>query len=340
MKSMTIMFKREGYDPFIDYLKGVCILFVVIQHSMPPLMSRYTAWGLWGRFAVPLFLLIQVFHTYKRNRRGNNFINFKKLWKRILFPFFIVQFIISIYLFLSGIKTLSQITHSLFFSGGIGPGGYYPWIYIQMALVLPLIAILFDKFKRPVLLLLFILTAQLLEICCCLTDMPGWLYRLCFFRYFFIIYLGYLLATRGFTINIRTIVLSFLCFLCVCFFTFKAMDLRPVFYTGMKAWKQCHWPCYIYMCFILLPIFKRSWMLLQHHNSVATYIKLMGKYSYEIFLFQMAWFSIASKPRADEGLLWGVGFMVFSIVVCIVPVVFVKNRITIQNDKSINLKTN
>lgn len=29
-----IEFKKEGYDPQIDYIKGLCILFVVWTHCM------------------------------------------------------------------------------------------------------------------------------------------------------------------------------------------------------------------------------------------------------------------------------------------------------------------
>lgn len=62
----SLTFNRDGYDPLIDYLKGLCILFVVIQHSIPTALHHYTMFALWGRLAVPIFLLIQVFHAYKK----------------------------------------------------------------------------------------------------------------------------------------------------------------------------------------------------------------------------------------------------------------------------------
>lgn len=60
---LPITLQKEGYDPFIDYLKGVCIFLVVLAHCLPH--TEYILFPLWGDQAVPLFLLIQVFHAYK-----------------------------------------------------------------------------------------------------------------------------------------------------------------------------------------------------------------------------------------------------------------------------------
>ena len=60
-----VVFKRSGYDSFIDFLKGICILLVLLDHSLS-LIKEYSLFAIWGRPAVPIFLLIQVFHAYKR----------------------------------------------------------------------------------------------------------------------------------------------------------------------------------------------------------------------------------------------------------------------------------
>ncbi len=46
--------KTEGYDPYIDYLKGVSIFFVVLAHCLP--MQNCLLFSFWGAQAVPLFL--------------------------------------------------------------------------------------------------------------------------------------------------------------------------------------------------------------------------------------------------------------------------------------------
>ena len=87
------VFRRDSYDPFIDYLKGICIIFVIINHCMPENIMDSTAFFFWGVSAVPIFLIIQVFHAYKRelkNAKTNN----KRLWKKIVWPFFVAEFVI------------------------------------------------------------------------------------------------------------------------------------------------------------------------------------------------------------------------------------------------------
>ena len=88
-----LVLKKDGYDPFIDFLKGVCIIFVIINHCMPEIIMKYSGFMFWGVSAVPIFLLIQVFHAYKRGC-NNTKVNYKKIWNKIALPFFICQFII------------------------------------------------------------------------------------------------------------------------------------------------------------------------------------------------------------------------------------------------------
>lgn len=135
MENGVFIFKKEGHDSFIDYLKGLCILFVIMQHSMGGLFQNYTLFMFWGRFAVPIFLLIQVFHFY---RKGMEKVNWSKLFSRIIKPFLIFQLFLSIILLLLSYKDMNGIIHSSIYYGGSGSGAYYPWIYIQFALLLPL----------------------------------------------------------------------------------------------------------------------------------------------------------------------------------------------------------
>lgn len=77
MRNRIIRLNRTGYDPFIDYLKWVAILFVVLPHALP--MHKEIASCLWIDQAVPLFLMIQVFHAYKQRicRADGDKQNFK-----------------------------------------------------------------------------------------------------------------------------------------------------------------------------------------------------------------------------------------------------------------------
>ncbi len=83
MKAYTL--NKVGYEPFIDFLKGLCILWVICEHCMP--LPAYVLFGYWGKMAVPVFLIIQSFHMYKKNNLALPGIT--NLYKRILQPFLI-----------------------------------------------------------------------------------------------------------------------------------------------------------------------------------------------------------------------------------------------------------
>ena len=61
---------NEGYDPFIDFLKGICIFLVILKHALPASWEFALYFPLWGDAAVPIFLLIQAFHFFKRPNWG------------------------------------------------------------------------------------------------------------------------------------------------------------------------------------------------------------------------------------------------------------------------------
>ena len=65
-----IQFSKIGHDLSLDFVKGVCILLVVINHCIDHSFSQKVLFWLWGYPAVPLFLLIQVFHSYKKDFDG------------------------------------------------------------------------------------------------------------------------------------------------------------------------------------------------------------------------------------------------------------------------------
>ena len=79
-----ITFNRTGYDPFIDFIKAYAIICVLIGHTLP---VDYMGYGLWAGMQVPLFILIQTFHFYKK--RDSSF-SIKKIIQRILLPFVLI----------------------------------------------------------------------------------------------------------------------------------------------------------------------------------------------------------------------------------------------------------
>ena len=330
-----ISFNIQGHDPFIDFLKGLCILMVILTHCIPEKWNAYSLFVLWGRPAVPLFLLIQVFHTYKK---GLNEVSFSpsKIWNRIFKPFAITEIIIItfqiIIMIMKGNLNIIQILKDLVHNGGYGPGSYYPYIYIQMALLLPCFTNILKKWNITKSIIFFIIFSQGYELACCLIGIPEWIYRLLVFRYIFIIPIGYILATKGLIINNTTITLSIISAVFLLFFRYSSIDLYPYFYQTI-SWKTCHWICYIFMCYLLLFLVQQGYKkAVRHHISLAFLTKL-GQYSYEIFLFQMFyfaiihgrlmyWVSIITNNHAR-----GTLGIIIAMTLCTIPIVWYKMKI-------------
>lgn len=146
---LSIKLQREGYDPFIDYLKGACIFLVVLTHCLPH--TEYILFPLWGDQAVPLFLLIQVFHAYKYGvDKAVKMPNFVKLFNRIFKPFLLLLLFEVFLLVVVLQRDPLQVIKTAIIGGGIGPGSYYVWIYIQFALLLPVMALIIRLLNKVI----------------------------------------------------------------------------------------------------------------------------------------------------------------------------------------------
>ena len=185
----TIHLRRKGYDPLFDFMKGICILCVIWLHTMP---KAETGAVFWASQAVPLFLFMQVFHALKSGRI--RFPDWGKLFRRIILPYLAT---------LAVIMVMTSFLRGKFrFNLRAGPGAYYPFVYIQFAVLIPLFAWVARAFKghfRTAMLVLTFLAAVACELAASWLHPPTilWIY-LCA-RYVFIIGLAvfWLMAASG-----------------------------------------------------------------------------------------------------------------------------------------------
>ena len=322
---MDLAIKRNGYDPFIDYLKGVSIIFVILTHLFSPELQEQSLFCLWGAMAVPLFMLIQVFHAYKKD---SVVLKWKQMCKRIIVPFVMTQVIICMLLILLNGKIEISIFQNF---GNYGPGAYYPYIYIQFAILLWLISPYVQKVKNTiVLLVIFIVVSQLLELLSIYLEIDTDVYRLLFFRYTFLIFLGLLLVRGKLKLTIWTGVLSLVSILSILAFegyVGGGKFLSSAFY--MDGWRIFHWICYFYVAYFLLFAMKWSFTHLSESNVVYRYLIDCGKYSYELFLFQMLFLTVSPVNIVCSKLLgtgWYVDFIsiVLNLIVITIPVLTYK----------------
>ncbi|MBR4920164.1 MAG: acyltransferase family protein [Prevotella sp.] len=323
-------FSKEGQDLSLDFVKGICILLVVMNHSIDEAACRTTLFWLWGFPAVPLFLLIQVFHSYKKGY-GTIRLNLMKILKRAVLPFLIVEILIFVCYFAMnpGISVHTKLMGSLYW-GGRGPGSYYPLIYIQFAILLPLFKPMFRRFSVTWLGILFLLLSVGAELLCSLIDIPHWLYRLLFLRYIFLIYLGYLLVEKGIVMNAITLILSVVSLVAAYCFEIRGVDWSPWFF-HTEDWRTFHWICYFYMAFLIFYFLCKFFYWLSVNSLIENVVCRLGTHSYAIYIFQLFYFSTIAPSISD--LLLYVGnpivktflYIVISVVLCSVPVIrFVK----------------
>ena len=113
-----ISFNKSGYDPFIDFLKAYAIIMVVFTHCIPTSVHDYLLGCLWIDVQVPLFLLIQVFHAYKKERTPE--VNIKKMATRIVLPFAFIQIVIFVVLALFSKEDIYKLLNTCVLGGGTG----------------------------------------------------------------------------------------------------------------------------------------------------------------------------------------------------------------------------
>ena len=283
MKQMV--FNKAGYDPFIDFLKAYSILIVVFCHGFPYLAKiGYSFWGV----QIPLFFLVQVFHCYKREPKP---INWDVIWKRIVLPFVAIELIVFGVLYLSGGgKNVIQLLKQGAMSGGYGPGSYYPWVYLQMVIVIPLLRPICEKLGKWKSLLVFILLSVAMEIISSITNLPDFIYRLLCIRYIFLIWIGWIWVKEGIQFKAFNIAASLLSLCSLLYFAYFKNNLEPFFYNS--GWTTHRWICYFWVGFAFTWLLYMIYQAINKNESVNKAIKTLATASWEIFLVQMAYYAV------------------------------------------------
>lgn len=327
---MSIKFKTTGHDEFIDFIKFYAIICVIFGHTFP-LLDKI-GYGLWAGMQVPLFVLVQSFHYLKKEDIK---INIRKILGRIVVPFLIAEiltFVIAV--FIKG-EDATTLFHDFIHKGGLGPGSYYPYIYLQIALLLPVFAILLKRFNKISLLIIFLLLSEGFEILFSLLNLPDNVYRLLAVRYIFLIYLAWLWVKDGVTINKTTILLSILSLFSIIYFEYFNVNSEPCFYN--TGWKYHRWPCYFFVSTGLTAILHHLWEYLKNNKFISNTIKTIASSSYEIFLIQMSLIYLVTTKSIFFVSNIFIRYIIWLIIVWTVSLgggILVNKIINCKNDKN------
>ena len=260
-------------------------MVVCFCHGFPYLKEvGYPIWG--GQ--IPLFFLIQIFHCYKREPKS---INWNMIIKRIFLPFLIIQILIFGMLLLTGeYESLSRIIKVCVSRGGLGPGSYYPWIFVQMAIIIPLMRPLCQKIDKCKSLFIFILISEAIEIVCSIIDLPDAIYRLLCLRYIMLIWFGWMWAKEGIKMNFTTIIISILSLGLVIYFGYFSRSTEPWLYE--TGWSTHRWPCYFWVGIMFVSALYKVYVTVNKYEIVKKTTSVLASASYEIFLIQMMYYAV------------------------------------------------
>jgi surface polysaccharide O-acyltransferase-like enzyme len=309
-----------------DYLKALCILFVIITHlAVTDVLRKDFLYPFWIDMAVPIFMIISGYvYSLSCEKRHissiNNWFtykNFKPKFMRILNPFFITYFIEVVIFYVYYTHTNTEFTPIqyliIFITGGWGPGSYYVPVLIQLLLLFPLLYFLFKK--SPLYGALTIICAQIvLEIIIHGLSISVDIYRLLFFRYMIFILFGMILYYYKDRIRPIHLCLSFVVGGGFILAT-NYLGYTPILFT---YWTTTSLPTAFYtfvMVFLFLRIFECDAVKKIHiPEEISNTFCLLGRASFHIYLTQMVYY--ATIYTVVRNLLPLPLELIISIIVC------------------------
>ena len=313
-------------NQFVDFLKGLCIISVILTHCFPYHFKQVIGFALWGGMAVPLFLTLQSYHFFRKYKKDNTkTYSLRKIVSRILIPFILTNAIILCFFIADG-KDFWEIIKNAVICGGLGPGSYYIWIYLQFVCLLPLWLKFIKLLGGVKTIILAIVLSQLIEFMCIFINPQEYLYRLCFFRYFLLLNIGLIWSENNIcsSISKKWTAISILSLIVLIALEYFEFNTFPILFES--DWRVYHWPIYFYSGFLLPRII---WKLFTHCSTIFKIkISRIGMYSFEIFLTQMIVFAILPKESFesifDSQNINSIVYVLITFTCSVLPVVLLK----------------
>ena len=278
---------------FLDVLKGICILLVILTHFdwVEAERLRYL-FPYWMNPAVPVFMIISGYvftESFKRKdvstwKEAYNLKSIVDKAIRYTVPLLIIYTIEVPLKMLVFQKTLTmgEILNQLW-QGGFGPGSYYYLYMMQFIFVFPVIYFAIRKWDFAGLVLCGAANV-FYEVIKVPLEMPGGVFRVIVLRYIFAIALGCFFSMGKYKIKKWMAVASFV---------FGAVFIYAVCYAGYKPTYFFRWSrTSMLAVFYIAPI---AYLLIKKCTWECKPLALIGKASYNIFFVQMVFFHLANR---------------------------------------------
>ncbi len=286
---------------FIDVLKGIFIIFVIVLHFPFDISERQRyLFPLCIELAVPFFMMISGYvSSISFRKRGIESmeaayhpITIVEKLIRYTIPYtiaFAAEWIVFrvFGLYTVGIRTYGILAFAMdYLSGGKGQGSYYFPIMIQFVFLFPLIYFFIRKYNLKGLGFCFLANAafEILKNAYGMNDVE---YRLLVFRYLFVIAAGCYIAIGNIKKDFNMIVLCVACIMIglvfVCLFSYTSYAPKIITYWSTTSFL---------VCLYVVPIL--GWLIRKVHWGFRP-LEIIGKASFNIFLVQMIYYIFAER---------------------------------------------
>lgn len=306
--------EKQKRIEFIDYLKAVCVLMVIITHYEWD-DKTIPCFTMLINMAVPVFMIISGYNFAMSNRRKTNgSLSEMYGWKmmkpkliRFLNPFF---FICLVEIVLLGIEGKHINPARIFLLGAYGPGSYYVPVMLQLLVIFPVIYLLVE-YNAKLGIALSVAANLLFEIAVVMTDMDVYYYRLCIGRYLLLIAFGcYLYLHPEQRVRKYQMVIMFAIGFSYIIYVLQ-MENEVVLF---DYWTPTAMPIAFYIFPIVILLFRKFYHS-QIPGRAGELLTWIGKASYHIFLVQMVYyhFELGGKIMEAAPLL----AVPYNILICV-----------------------
>lgn len=297
----------------LDFIKGAAIVSVLFIYALSDDTKEAISYWYHIGQAVPLFLMVTSYLAYKKPVRlfseqyKNKII---KVLKHIFIPFVMVTVAQIVAKSILGAFEPDRLIRQM----GLGPGSYYPWLFIQATIILPIIAAWTEKqhsfYFAYAKVALFCL---LINVGITYIDMDKDLFRLLIIRYIPHLFLGCWWAKKGFHLNFQL-----LCFIALA--TNVGLECPEPFV--FNSWRTFS---YITAPYVILAVVFLSRIYTSMKKTIfVRAFTVLGKHSYFVFLTQLFVFNVLKRrhiealfPRLDTEFM----FIVISVSLSLLPLV-------------------
>lgn len=312
---------------FLDIIKAICILFVIVTHDEISDKTRLIAlFPFIVDMAVPFFMIISGY-VYASSFERNKITHISEAYTlQFLLPKFIRYTVPFVMAFTVELFGLIFISHNsviqcilIFFQGGTGPGSYYYPIMLQFLLFYPVLHFIIRRCAFRGLFLCLVMTAAF-EFFKMAWGCGAGFYRMLLFRYTFVIAFGsWLYQCKDEKISNWWRIVSFVVGLAF-IVSYRYLKVEPRVITEWTGTS-------FIACLYLLPI---SGFLIKKVHIRCKPIECIGKASFNIFLVQMVYFAFAAafvRKVTGVHILWLLAHIVICMTIGII-FYFVEQPIT------------